>query len=132
MRTASPIRKNESCQPIVILFSDTNHYGLQVAPRFWTYVNNDDDTNPDLDRYRGYFELEIKTGKMDSFVLGSAFHWAAEGASIQVDLNYPLHRFLFNTLDIYFHAQYSNALAENLIDYNDRSHAFRLGFSVVR
>lgn len=119
-------------QPIVILFSDTNHYGLQVAPRFWTYVNNDDDTNPDLDRYRGYFELEIKTGKMDSFVLGSAFQWAAEGASIQVDLNYPLHRFLFNTLDIYFHAQYSNALAENLIDYNDRSHAFRMGFSVVR
>jgi phospholipase A1/A2 len=119
-------------QPIFIFFSKANHYGLQVAPKIWTYVNNDDDTNSDLDQYRGYFDLELKIGKMDHLVLGSAFRWAEEGASIQLDLTYPLHRFLFNTLDIYFHAQYSNSLAENLIDYQDRSHAFRLGISVVR
>jgi len=35
-------------------------------------------------------------------------------------------------LDSYIHVQYTNALAENLIDYQERSHAFRLGFSVVR
>ena len=119
-------------QPLFIFFSDANHYGLQVAPKLWAYVNNDNDTNPDLDKYRGYFDLELKIGKMDSLVLGSSFRWAAEGASIQLDLTYPLGRFLFNTLDIYLHAQYVNALAESLIDYKDRSHAFRLGFSVVR
>ena len=119
-------------QPIFILYSNASHYGLQIAPKIWAYVNNDDDTNPDLDRYRGYFDLGLKIGKMDSFVLDTSFRWADEGASLQLDLTYPLHRFFFKTLDIYLHAQYSNALAENLIDYQDRSHAFRLGFSVVR
>ena len=118
--------------PLFIFFSDTNHYGFQVALKIWTYVNNDNDTNPDLDQYRGYFDLELKFGKMDGFVLGPSFRWADEGASIQLDLTYPLHRFLFNTLDIYLHVQYANALAESLIDYKDRTHAFRLGFSVVR
>ena len=119
-------------QPFFIAYSSKSHYGFQIAPRIWTYVFNDDDTNQDLYRYRGYFDVELKLGKMDGVVLDSAFRWAEEGFSVQLDLTYPLHRFLFNTLDVYLHAQYVNALAESLIDYQDRSHAFRLGFSVVR
>ncbi len=119
-------------QPIFIFFSAANHYGLQVAPKIWAYIHNDNDTNPDLNQYRGYFDLELKFGKMDGFVLGTSFQWADEGASIQIDCSYPLHRFLFNTLDLYLHAQYANVLAESLIDYQTRSHAFRLGLSVIR
>lgn len=119
-------------KPVFIFYSESSRYGLQVAPKVWAYVNNDNDTNPDLDDYRGYFDLEVKLGRADSFVLGSSFRWAREGASIRLDLTYPLHRFLFNALDIYLHAQYTDALAESLIDYRDRTHAFRLGFSIVR
>lgn len=119
-------------KPVFIFYSESSRYGLQVAPKVWAYVNNDDDTNPDLDDYRGYFDLEVKLGRADSFVLGSSFRWAREGASIQLDLTYPLHRFLFDAVDIYLHAQYTDALAESLIDYRDRTHAFRLGFSIVR
>jgi outer membrane phospholipase A len=119
-------------KPVFVLFSDNNQYGLQVAPKIWAYVNNDDNTNPDLEDYRGYFDLEVKVGRADSFVLGSSFRWAKEGASILLDLSYPVHRFLFDAVDIYLHAQYANALAESLIDYRERSHAFRLGFSIVR
>lgn len=119
-------------RPVFVFFSESSQYGLQVAPKIWTYVNNDDDTNPDLDDYRGYFDLELKLGKPDSFVLGSSFRWARQGASVQLDLTYPLHRFFFNALDVYLHAQYTNALAESLIEYQDRTHAFRLGFSIVR
>ena len=119
-------------QPFFIFYSAASQYGIQIAPRIWTYAFNDNDTNPDLYRYRGYFDVELKLGKMDGVVLDSAFRWAAEGASVQLDLTYPLHRFLFNTLDVYLHAQYANALAESLIDYQERSHAFRLGVSVVR
>ena len=118
-------------RPVFIFFSDSSQYGLQVAPKIWTYVNNDDDTNSDLADYRGYFDLDITFGKAESFVLGSSFRWAEEGASVQLDLTYPLHRF-FDALDIYVHAQYANALAESLIAYQDRTHAFRLGFSIVR
>lgn len=119
-------------QPVIVFFSDSSQYGLQVVPKIWAYANNDDDTNPDLADYRGYFDLDVKLGKAESFVFGSAFRWAREGASIQLDLTYPLHRFFFNSLDIYLHAQYTDALAESLIDYQNRTHAFRLGFSIVR
>ncbi|BBO71866.1 hypothetical protein DSCA_57960 [Desulfosarcina alkanivorans] len=119
-------------RPVFIFFSEGRQYGLQVAPKIWAYVNNDDDTNPDLDDYRGYFDLELKLGRPDGIVLGSVFRWAREGPSVQLDLTYPLHRFLFNALDIYLHAQYTNALAESLIEYRDRTEAFRLGFSIVR
>ena len=119
-------------QPIFMFLSNAHHFLLQLSPKFWLYANNDNETNPDLDQYRGYFDLGFKIGKMDSFVLNTSFRWASEGPSIQLDLTYPLHRFLFNTLDSYIHVQYTNALAENLIDYQERSHAFRLGFSVVR
>jgi outer membrane phospholipase A len=103
-----------------------------IAPKIWTYIANEDETNPDLKYYRGYFDLETKLGKADSFVLGSHFRWAKEGASIEIDLTYPLHRFIFKNLDLYFQVQYVNALAESLLNFRDRTEAVRLGFAIVR
>lgn len=119
-------------QPIFIFYSKENRLGLQFSPKFWAYVNNDETTNPDLMDYRGYFELEAKAGFADSLVLGSTFRWADEGASIQLDLSYPLHTFFNGALDVYFHAQYTNMLAEQLLDYTERSNVFRIGLSIVR
>lgn len=74
----------------------------------------------------------MKFGKADSFVLGSIFRWAKEGGSIQLDLTYPLNRFLFKNLDLYLQAQYVNSLAESLLDYTERNEAFRFGLAIVR
>ena len=65
-------------------------------------------------------------------MLGSDFRWAEKGASIQLDLTYPLHRFLFGNIDLYLQAQYVNSLAESLLNYKERNEAFRLGFAIVR
>jgi len=119
-------------KPILLLYNEKNRLGLQIAPKIWTYVYNDDETNPDLPDYRGYFDLELKLGKADSFVLGSNLRWADEGASVQLDLTYPLHRLFFHDLSLYFQVQYVNALAENLIDFRERNEALRLGFAIVR
>ncbi|MBC8430558.1 MAG: phospholipase A [Desulfobacterales bacterium] len=119
-------------KPVFIFYDPKLGYGLQVAPKMWAYINNDEETNPDLDDYRGYFELEIKLGTPDSFVLGSFFRWADEGASVQLDLTYPIHRFPFSNFDFYLQAQYTNALAESLLNYQERTEAVRLGFSIVR
>jgi phospholipase A1 len=119
-------------KPIFILYDPKTRYGLQIAPKIWAYVNNDNETNPDLEDYRGFFELEIKLGKADSFVLGSYWRWASEGASMQLDLTYPIHRFLFNNVNLYLHVQYENALAESLLYFRERTEALRLGFSIVR
>jgi outer membrane phospholipase A len=119
-------------KPIFILYDEKTRYGLQVAPKIWAYVNNDDDTNPDLEDYRGFFDLELKFGKADSFVLGSNLRWAEEGPSVQVDLTYPLDRLLFRNFDLFFQVQYVNALAESILDYRERNEALRLGFAIVR
>jgi outer membrane phospholipase A len=119
-------------KPIFIFYDSKTRLGLQVAPKIWAYVSNDDETNPDLEDYRGYFDLETKLGKADSFVLGSHLWWADEGPSILLDLTYPLHRLLFHGFDFYIQAQYVNALAESLLEYRERTEAVRLGFSIVR
>ena len=119
-------------KPIYIAYDKNTKLGIMIAPKIWAYISNQDETNPDLKYYRGYFDLETKLGKADSFVLGSHFRWAKEGGSIELDLTYPLHRFIFKNLNLYFQAQYVNALAESLLNYRDRTEALRLGFAIVR
>jgi len=119
-------------KPIYIAYDKNTKLGIMVAPKIWTYIANEDDSNPDLKYYRGYFDLETKVGHAESFVLGSHFRWAKEGASIELDLTYPLHRYIFKNLDLYFQAQYVSALAESLLNYKNRTEAFRLGFAIVR
>jgi len=119
-------------KPMFIFYDKTTKLGLYAAPKVWAYVANDDNTNPDLSDYRGYFDLELKLGKADGFVLNSHLGWAKEGGSLQLDLTYPLDKLFFDNFDLYFQAQYVNALAESLLDYRQRTRAFRLGFALVR
>lgn len=119
-------------QPIFILTYDNNRYAAKIAPKVWSYVDNEDENNHDLYRYRGYFDLNLKVGMVNSFMLDTSFRWASEGASVILDLSYPLHILFNNAVDIYLHVQYANALAENLLDYQERSQALRIGFSMVR
>ncbi|MEZ4603158.1 MAG: hypothetical protein R2861_07065 [Desulfobacterales bacterium] len=46
-------------------------------------------------------------------------------------MTYPLNN-LFENIDLYLQIQYVNALAGKPIDYQERSRAFRIGFSIVR
>ena len=119
-------------KPIYIAYHKNTKLGIMVAPKIWTYIANEDENNPDLEDYRGYFDLEIKLGQADGFVLGSHFRWAKEGGSMELDLTYPLSQFIFKHLNLYFQVQYVNALAESLLNYRDRTEALRLGFAIVR
>jgi len=119
-------------KPVMIFYDADSGYGMALSPKVWAYVGNDGKTNPDLKDYRGFFELAVRIGKEDGFVLDSRFRWAAEGASTQLDLTYPLRQPLFRNLDLFLHAQYVNALAESLLRYRERAEAWRLGFSIVR
>jgi phospholipase A1/A2 len=74
----------------------------------------------------------MKLGMADGFVLGSNFRWGREGASVQLDLTYPICRLLNQNVDLYFHVQYENALAESLLHFRERTEAVRMGFSIVR
>jgi phospholipase A1 len=119
-------------KPIYIAYWPKNKLGLLISPKIWTYIINDDENNPDLNDYRGYFDLEIKAGQADGFVLGSHFRYAKEGGSMELDLTYPLSQFIFKNLNLYFQVQYVNALAESLLNFRDRTEALRIGFAIVR
>ena len=119
-------------RPICILYDPDSRLGMQFSLKAWTYVNNEEETNPDLADYRGYFEAETKVGKADSLVLAGVLRWSKQGPSVQVDLTYPIHRLLYRNLDFYLHAQYVNTLAESLLHYRERTQALRLGFAIVR
>lgn len=119
-------------EPTAVFYDPDSRYGLLLRVKGWAYVANDDGTNPDLPKYRGYFTLEAKFGKADGWVLGSALRWAEKGPSVQVDLTYPISRILHGNLDFYFQIQYVNALAESLLNYQQRTSALRLGFAIVR
>ena len=119
-------------KPIYVFFHQKSKLGFQVAPKIWTYVKNNDNTNPDLEKYRGYFDLEVKFGRPDAAVLETHWRWATEGHSVRLDLSYPLDRLLNVNLQFYLHAQYVNALAESLLNYTERNQALRLGISIVR
>ncbi len=119
-------------KPTLIFYDDDSKFGLQLSPKVWSYINNDDTTNPDLPDYRGYFDLEIKFGFAESVVAGTHFHLAEEGGSFQFDISYPLHKIFGDVFDVYFYAQYTNMLAESLLNYQHRTQALRLGLAFIR
>ena len=119
-------------QPLFIFYNPVSKWGVGIGPKVWAYVGNDNETNPDLPDYRGYFDLQIKAGKANSIVFDSHFGYAQEGGSMELNLTYPLHKLFFHNLDLYIQLQYVNRLAENLIDFRERTEAVRIGFAIVR
>ena len=107
---------------------------IKVAPRVWIYVHNEDENNPDLHHYRGYFNLETKIGSVNGLVLETNFRSAEKGSTWQFDLSYPMKKVLrFDALaDFYIHAQYFTGYAENLLDYREKEEIIRLGLSLIR
>lgn len=105
---------------------------LKIAPNLFTYINNSESTNEDLMDYRGYFDLEVGIVDTQGLALNSHFWWATEGASVQLDLTYPMTRLLGKDLNFYLQAQYFSGYAETLLHYNERHDALRIGLSIVR
>ena len=119
-------------KPTFIFFDASSKFGVEISPKLWGYLDNDDATNPDIMDYHGYFEVEAKAGFADSIVFGSTLRFASEGLSYRLDLSYPLHRFVNNTFGLYFYAQYSDMLGESFLDYDERNRSLRLGLAIVR
>ena len=119
-------------KPIFIFYDNDSGLGLQVAPRFISYFNNNDDTNPDFAEYRGYIELELKMGQAKGWVSTTYLHFAERGTSVETNLSYPISKLLRENFDLFFQLQYSNSLAESLVDFRDRVESVRIGFSIIR
>ena len=60
------------------------------------------------------------------------YQQGTKGWSVRTEFNYPLHRLFTKNLELYFFAQRFDGYAESLIDFRDKKHATRFGFSLVR
>jgi outer membrane phospholipase A len=116
-------------KPILVWYHQQSRIGFSISPKIWAYLSSEDD---DFKDFRGYFDLGISCGKAESLLMRSSIRWAAEGPSAQLDLTYPMREILFKNLNFYLEVQYTNSLAESLLNYRERTQALRIGLALVR
>jgi len=116
-------------KPIVVWYHLHSRIGFSITPKIWFYLSSEDD---DFKDFRGYFDLGLSCGKADSLLMRSSVRWAAEGPSTQLDLTYPMREILFKNLNFYLQIQYTNSLAESLLNFRQRTQALRIGLALVR
>jgi len=119
-------------EPTVVVGNE-DEFRFSLAPRVWTYLGGLDE-NPDLKDYRGYVGLRSTLGWGRGLLLSATGRLGddANRGSVQLDLSYPLMRFLYGNVGLYLYAQYFLGYGESLLRYNERSSAFRLGFALFR
>lgn len=105
---------------------------LIFAPKVYAYLEKSD--NPDIQRYRGYANWNIRYGLEDSWLLTTQLRSGTSGhGSAQLDLSWPLRRPLFTRTGGFLHLQLFKGYGESLLDYNlNRGTQVRVGFSIVR
>lgn len=116
-----------------VIFGHEDDWQFTLAPRAWFYVGGLAD-NPDLARYRGYADLRATIGTPGGIELAALARVGNEfdRGSIQLDLTFPLRQIRWVGFTWYLQAQYFIGYGESLLHYDERSEAFRIGFSLYR
>jgi phospholipase A1/A2 len=119
-------------RPIFTVVGDYNLF-FTLAPKFFGYIG-DKSLNPDIANFRGYSELRLVVGQLDSLQLATigrvGNHW--NRGSAQFDLTYPLTKILHGNADVSLDAQWFYGYGDSLLTYNQRTSIFRMGLAVVR
>jgi outer membrane phospholipase A len=110
---------------------DPSGWHWTVAPKLLGYLNKSD--NPDIDNYRGYAELQVTYGKIDSWQIQVWGRKGPAGFSTQLDFTYPLPGLTLGNLTGYFLIQYFDGYGESILAYNQRAPSqLRFGLAVIR
>ncbi len=104
---------------------------LEMKPRTWFYVKNENESNPDLYKYRGYFSLDVSVGNPGGLMLNTRTAFAEKRETFMADITFPLAR-IHESLNFFFHVQYVNGYAEQLINYGEKYETLRIGLSIIR
>jgi outer membrane phospholipase A len=116
---------------LVVGNEDRFHFSL--APRVWAYLGGLDE-NPDIKDYYGNVGVRSTLGWGRGLLLSATGRLGddANRGALQLDLSYPLMRFLYGNVGLYLYAQYFLGYGESLLRYNERSSALRFGFALFR
>jgi outer membrane phospholipase A len=116
-----------------LVVGNQDDFHFSVAPRVWAYLGGLDE-NPDIKDYYGNVGVRSKLGWGRGLLLSATGRIGddANRGALQLDLSYPLMRFLYGNVGLYLYAQYFLGYGESLLNYNERTSAFRLGFALFR
>ena len=116
-----------------LILGHEDDWQFTFAPRVWFYVGDLVD-NPDLARYRGYADFRATFGTPGGIELASLSRVGDnfDRGSLQLDLTIPLRLIKWAGFTWYLQAQYFNGYGESLLRYNERTEAYRFGFSISR
>jgi outer membrane phospholipase A len=119
-------------EPTLVLGNEDGFH-FSLAPRVWAYLGSLDE-NPDIKDYYGNVGARSTVGWGRGLLLSATGRLGddANRGSLQLDLSYPLMRFLYGNVGLYLYAQYFLGYGESLLRYNERSSAFRFGFGLFR
>ena len=116
-----------------LVVGNQDDFHFSVAPRVWAYLGSLDE-NPDIKDYYGNVGVRSTLGWGKGLLLSATGRIGddANRGALQLDLSYPLMRFLYGNVALYLYAQYFTGYGESLLRYNERTSAFRLGFALFR
>ncbi len=105
---------------------------LLFAPKAYAYLDRED--NPEIARYRGHVDWQLRYGNERGWVLAARLRRGTAGhGSGQIDLSVPLREPLFSRTGGFLHLQVFSGYGQSLLDYPLKSPPqWRLGFSIVR
>ncbi|ATZ10164.1 phospholipase A [Erwinia amylovora] len=106
------------------LMAENGHWLVEVKPWYRIPESENNDDNPDITRYMGYYRLTVGYQWGDSiFSLKSNYNWNSGYGGAELGWSYPL------TEHVRFYTQVFSGYGESLIDYNHRQ--TRVGVGVT-
>jgi phospholipase A1/A2 len=103
---------------------------LEFAPKLYGYLDKAD--NPDIQRYRGYVDWQLRYGDDVRSWRAMARIGTADKGSLTLDWFERTRVLGFGPVSGYFHVQFFTGYGEDLLDYNVRRKSqLRLGLAIV-
>ncbi|CAB3798144.1 phospholipase A [Pararobbsia alpina] len=105
---------------------------LVFSPKIYYYLEKSD--NPDIAKYRGYADLLVQYGDPDALELAATFRKGTSNGygSVDAQLTYPMGKIFGAGFGGYLFLDVFSGYGETLIDYNSRTNAVRIGYSISR
>ena len=113
---------------------DVDQWLVQASPRVRTYTEKDN--NPDIQRYRGYVDLQLSAAKINSWSLSLTGRIGSRvnHASLLAELTHPIGAWTGGWVEGYLYLQGFSGWSETLLGYNRETEAPRilLGYAITR
>jgi outer membrane phospholipase A len=116
-----------------LFFGSREGLSGEIGPKVRAYFS-DSGGNADIAEFYGHVELYAALRVADGLQVAATGRLgdAGDKGAIQVDVTYPLKRYIGGQVDTFFHVQYFNGFGESLLEYNEHHQRIRAGISFVR